>query len=263
MSRGAPATKTATHALPSEPTTATNSDYALARVHGPFEEIQRGQSDLDEHNTAAAALKEKKATQLAALDTRIANLKANYTGFETDTFVDLVNSQLAREQAVQILDELLPAPMLDPALEGRMGNAFYEFVEAERDVLRRVYDGLHQQALSKLAQTLGDDATRDAEGIDRGAIASASPDCRRVESMIMERQGFSRIGFKLDLRTDYRGVYRQRLDELEREIEKVGELPPAKDYPPDEPHKPVIVDRGQWPADLPPNGWSVRRELNS
>jgi hypothetical protein len=255
---------TATEALPLEPTT-QQAGNELTLLDDLFCIIAAGQAEIDEHKQAVEINQSEVAKQVGAIDELIKKLREDFRAHEEgQILVKLTTLELVKEPAVKILHELLPAPTLDiAALEDRLGKAFFEFRAHYLDLLRRAHRAQVQQALKRLEQTLGNDPSHDAEGIDREAIAGSSPACRRIEAMIEAREGFSRLSFRLDSETDYRALYQSLLDEVRRELELVeGELPPSVPEP-DRKIKVVIADRGEWPEELPPNGWTVRREVAS
>jgi hypothetical protein len=231
-----------------------------------LERIAKDQSDLNRYGAAVRARDEKKNGLLAEVEKQVADaqglIRADCNGSTTRQLTDLIGLKLANERYHEVFDELFPPPVLDSALEDRLGRACYDFTNHYLDLLRRADRAQHQQALKRLEQTLGNDQSHDAEGIDREAIAGSSPACRRIEAMIEARAGFSRVSFRLDLQTDYGALYQSLLDEITRELELIeGELPPSVPEP-ERQLKPMIVSRPQ-EQDLPPPGWTVQREVNS
>jgi hypothetical protein len=246
--------------------TKTAKIAALAQPHDCLKEISRIQSIFDEHQAAIKAREASKAEHLSAVDKRITNNVAGYIGSErVEALMELVALEVAKERIPALFDKIVPEPELDTArLEEELYQACRAFTNVELDILSRVHEWHRQTALRKLAETLGPDITADPEEVDREALAAASPPCRRLDAMFMARQGFFRLGFRLDLETDYRAVYRARLDELGRELELIeGELPPPRAREPDRQLTPMIVSRPQEPDELPPPGWTARRGVSS
>jgi hypothetical protein len=248
-----------------------SAEPSITDYTGPLvsclEWISKDQSDLNRYGAAVRARDEKKNGLLAEVEKQVADaqgaIRADCNGSTTGQLTELIGLKLAKERYHEVFDELFPPPVLDSALEDRLGRACYEFTNHYLDKMRRAYRAQHLQALKRLEQTLGNDPSQDAEGLDREAIAASSPDCRRIEAMIEARAGFSRLSFRLDLETDYHALYQALLDEVGRELELLeGELPPSVPEP-DRQLKPVIVSRPQEPDDLPPPGWTVRRTVNS
>jgi hypothetical protein len=161
--------------------------------------------------------------------------------------------KVGKERLEVVFNELFPPPVLDSALEGQLKKDCSDFISAERVLSIQLWDFFRQQALLAVREILGDDPNADV---------SSCPGCKRVEGLLSTQP--SLVNFRLDPDTNYLAIYQARLDEVTRQLQLVeGELPPPRAQEPDRKLTPLIVDPGQWPDELPPPGWTVRREINS
>lgn len=158
----------------------------LAPLIEHLEEITRSQSKLNNYQAALAERKNRKETQLAALDDQIANLARKYTLSETDVLIQLSALRSAKAEFPQLIDELTPVPVLDLAtIRQELRLATKRLFEGEQVLLIRISDYYHKEARSKLAQIYGEDESSDPSGLDRDAIARLSPACKRISALLI------------------------------------------------------------------------------
>jgi hypothetical protein len=122
----------------------------LAPLVEHAEKITDIQSVLNQHQAALAERKNRKETQLAALDDKITNLARKYTGSETDVLIQLTASRSAKAEIPELIDELTPLPVLDLAAIGEeLRLATKRLFNEEQVLLLRISDYYHKEARSK------------------------------------------------------------------------------------------------------------------